>query len=84
MVFSVVFGFGSIVGPLIGGFFTEHLSWRWVFYINLPIGIFTIVMVAFVMIEPLQHRNKHRIDWLGMVTLLGWTGLLVRARERRP
>ena len=42
VVFSIVFGFGSIVGPLIGGFFTEHLSWRWVFYINLPIGIFTI------------------------------------------
>jgi EmrB/QacA subfamily drug resistance transporter len=81
VVFSVVFGFGSIVGPLIGGFFTEHLSWRWVFYINLPIGIFTILMVAFVMIEPLQHRNKHRIDWLGMVTLLAWTGLLVFALE---
>ena len=81
VVFSIVFGFGSIVGPLIGGFFTEHLSWRWVFYINLPIGIFTIAMVAFVMIEPLQHRNKHRIDWLGMFTLLGWTGLLVFALE---
>ena len=81
VVFSVVFGFGSIVGPLIGGFFTEHLSWRWVFYINLPIGIFTIVMVAFVMIEPLQHRSKHRIDWLGMITLLAWTGLLVFALE---
>jgi EmrB/QacA subfamily drug resistance transporter len=81
VVFSIVFGFGSIVGPLIGGFFTEHLSWRWVFYINLPVGIFTIAMVAFVMIEPLQYRNKHRIDWPGMVTLLGWTGLLVFALE---
>ena len=81
VVFSIVFGFGSIVGPLIGGFFTEHLSWRWVFYINLPIGIFTIAMVAFVMIEPLQYRNKHRIDWLGMFTLLAWTGLLVFALE---
>ena len=81
VVFSVVFGFGSIVGPLIGGFFTEHLSWRWVFYINLPIGIFTILMVSFVMIEPLKYRHKHRIDWPGMVTLLGWTGLLVFALE---
>jgi EmrB/QacA subfamily drug resistance transporter len=81
VVFSIVFGFGSIVGPLIGGFFTEHLSWRWVFYVNLPIGIFTVAMVAFVMIEPLQHRNKHRIDWPGMFTLLAWTGLLVFALE---
>ena len=81
VVFSIVFGFGSIVGPLIGGFFTEHLSWRWVFYVNLPIGIFTIAMVAVVMIEPLQYRHKHRIDWLGMFTLLGWTGLLVFALE---
>ncbi len=81
MLFSVVFGFGSIVGPLIGGFLTEHLSWRAVFYVNLPVGVFTILMVAFVMIEPLQHRHKHRIDWWGMFTLLGWTGLLVFALE---
>ena len=39
VVFSVVFGFGSIVGPLLGGFLTDHLSWRWVFYVNLPIGV---------------------------------------------
>ncbi|MEX1008419.1 MAG: MDR family MFS transporter [Acidimicrobiia bacterium] len=81
MLFSVVFGFGSIVGPLIGGFITENLSWRWVFYVNLPVAVFTILMVAFVMIEPLQYRHKHRIDWPGMFTLLGWTGLLVFALE---
>jgi EmrB/QacA subfamily drug resistance transporter len=81
MVFSIVFGFGSIVGPLIGGFLTEHLSWRWVFYVNIPIGIVSIFLVTFVMLEPLQHRNKHRIDWLGMITLLGWSGLLVFALE---
>jgi EmrB/QacA subfamily drug resistance transporter len=81
VMFSVVFGFGSIIGPLIGGFITEHLSWRWVFYVNLPVGIFSILMIAFVMIEPLQHRHRHRIDWLGMVTLLGWAGLLVFALE---
>jgi EmrB/QacA subfamily drug resistance transporter len=81
MLFSVVFGFGSIVGPLIGGFLTEHLSWRWVFYVNLPIGIASIILVALVMIEPLQDRRRHRIDWLGMVTLLGWSGLFVFALE---
>lgn len=81
VVFSAVFGFGSIVGPLIGGFLTEHLSWRWVFYVNLPVGIFSILMVSLVMIEPLEHRHRHRIDWLGMVTLLGWSGLLVFALD---
>ncbi|HXY95050.1 MAG TPA: MDR family MFS transporter [Acidimicrobiia bacterium] len=81
MLFSIVFGFGSIVGPLIGGFLTEQLSWRWVFYVNLPIGIASVVLIAFVMIEPLQHRHRHRIDWLGMVALLGWSGLLVFALE---
>jgi EmrB/QacA subfamily drug resistance transporter len=81
MLFSIVFGFGSIVGPLVGGFLTEHLSWRWVFYVNLPVGVFSILMIAFVMVEPLQNRHKHRIDWAGMVTLLAWSGLLVFALE---
>jgi EmrB/QacA subfamily drug resistance transporter len=80
-IFSSVFGFGSIVGPLIGGFLTDQLSWRWVFYVNLPIGIAAIILVQVVMIEPLEHRHRHRLDWPGTVTLLGWTGLLVFALE---
>ena len=80
-VMSAVFGFSSVIGPFIGGFITDHLSWRWVFYVNLPIGIAAIVLVQAVMIEPLEHRHRHRLDWLGMFTLLGWTGLLVLALE---
>lgn len=79
--YSGLFGFSAIIGPLIGGFITDHWSWRWVFYVNVPIGIAAIVLVATVMIEPLEHRTRHRLDWLGIVTLLGWTGLLVFALE---
>jgi len=79
--YSALFGFSAIIGPLIGGFITDHWSWRWVFYVNLPIGIASMVLVATVMIEPLEHRTKHRLDWLGIATLLGWTVLLVLALE---
>jgi EmrB/QacA subfamily drug resistance transporter len=80
-VMSAVFGFSSVIGPLIGGFLTDELSWRWVFYVNLPIGIAAIVLVQVVMVEPLGDRHRHRLDWLGMCTLLGWTILLVAALE---
>jgi EmrB/QacA subfamily drug resistance transporter len=80
-VMSAVFGFSSVVGPLIGGFITDQLSWHWVFYVNLPIGIAAIALVQIVMIEPLTDRHRHRLDWMGMCTLLGWTVLLVFALE---
>jgi len=79
--YSGLFGFSAIIGPLIGGYITDHWSWRWVFYVNVPIGIASIVLVATVMIEPLEHRTQHRLDWLGIATLLGWTCLLVFALE---
>lgn len=79
--YSGLFGFSAVLGPLIGGFITDHLSWRWVFYVNLPIGIVAMVLVAVVMIEPLEHRTRHRLDWAGIATLLGWTVLLVYALE---
>jgi EmrB/QacA subfamily drug resistance transporter len=80
-VMSAVFGFSSVIGPLIGGFLTDQLSWRWVFFVNLPIGIAAIALVQVVMVEPLTDRHRHQIDWIGMCTLLGWTVLLVFALE---
>lgn len=63
-LFGAVFGATSVLGPLLGGFFTEQLSWRWVFYINLPIGVVALGVIAAVLHIPVR-RTKHTIDYLG-------------------
>ncbi|MFI1399330.1 MFS transporter [Streptomyces sp. NPDC020681] len=63
-LFGAVFGATSVLGPLLGGLFTQHLSWRWVFYINLPIGIVALAVIAAVLHIPVR-TTKHTIDYLG-------------------
>ncbi|MET9731700.1 MFS transporter [Streptomyces sp. NPDC006458] len=63
-LFGAVFGATSVLGPLLGGLFTEHLSWRWVFYINLPVGAVALVVIATVLRLP-PKRTRHVIDYLG-------------------
>ncbi|MGW7431053.1 DHA2 family efflux MFS transporter permease subunit [Streptomyces sp. NPDC054861] len=63
-LFGAVFGTTSVLGPLLGGLFTEHLSWRWVFYINLPIGVVALFVIAAVLHIP-ARGTRHTIDYLG-------------------
>ncbi|WP_033306090.1 MDR family MFS transporter [Streptomyces iakyrus] len=63
-LFGAVFGATSVLGPLLGGLFTQHLSWRWVFYINLPVGVVALAVIAAVLHIPRTAR-RHVIDYLG-------------------
>ncbi|MFJ7072944.1 DHA2 family efflux MFS transporter permease subunit [Streptomyces sp. NPDC098781] len=63
-LFGAVFGASSVLGPLLGGVFTEHLSWRWVFYINLPVGVVALVVIAAVLRIP-RKSTRHVIDYVG-------------------
>lgn len=67
-IFGGVFGFSSVIGPLAGGFFVDNLSWRWIFYINLPLGIAALVVFGLAF-KPRGTRHKHRIDYAGAAFL---------------
>lgn len=66
--FGAVFAGASVLGPLAGGFLTDQISWRWIFYVNLPVGILALFVTSVVLKLPVKHI-KHRIDYAGSVLI---------------
>ncbi len=77
-LFVAVFGLSSIVGPTLGGWITDNWGWRWVFYVNMPVGIIAIVTAGFVL-PKLINKRRHIIDYLGAATLVAGTVPLLLA-----
>jgi EmrB/QacA subfamily drug resistance transporter len=75
-IFGAVFGVSTIVGPLLGGFFVDHLSWRWIFYVNLPVAAVAMVVIGAVF-HTRTERVEHKIDYLGAALLAGGLSSLV-------
>ncbi|HLZ26325.1 MAG TPA: MDR family MFS transporter [Chloroflexota bacterium] len=75
-LFSTVWGVAGLLGPAIGGFLTEHVSWRWVFYVNFPLCVLSMVLISSFLHEHLQRRRPS-IDYIGAVTLAGAVALLL-------
>ncbi len=67
-IWSMVIMLGPILGPTLGGFLTDHYSWRWVFYVNVPIGIISTAGVFIFLREP-KHETPPRFDWFGFAAL---------------
>lgn len=76
-IFGIGIMFGPIIGPLLGGWITDNWSWHWIFFINVPIGIVSILMVIFFIIDPpYMKRIKMRIDYWGLILLAIGLGCL--------
>jgi EmrB/QacA subfamily drug resistance transporter len=77
-LFTAVFGLAAIVGPLLGGAITDHWGWRWVFYVNMPVGAVALIAAGLTLPRSI-NRIKHQIDFLGAGVLVVWSVSLLLA-----
>ncbi len=69
--FAATFGVSSVIGPLVGGFLVDQASWRWVFYVNLPLGVIALVVINRVLHLPARDAANTVIDWAGAALVVG-------------
>ncbi|OBT43716.1 hypothetical protein VE00_05576 [Pseudogymnoascus sp. WSF 3629] len=76
-IFGAVFAIGSVIGPLVGGTFTDKVTWRWCFYLNLPIGAVTILVAILILQIPNQKLEEQASGWIGRLKQLDPIGNLI-------
>jgi DHA2 family multidrug resistance protein len=81
-VWGVGFILGPILGPTVGGYFADEWSWRWIFYINLPVGILGFFMAGAFLFDPPYLRRATRIDWWGLALMVAGFGCLQLVLDR--
>src|SRR5205807_5725843 len=73
---GATFAAGSIIGPALGGLIVDHATWRWVFYVNVPVGLVALVVIA-IAIPKRTARREHSVDYLGAALLAAATTALL-------
>mgnify|MGYP003243773974 FL=1 len=62
----------SIMGPTVGGYLVDYFSWQWIFIINVPIGIFSLIVIPLTVNDTAKDKNSGKVDVLGLVFLITW------------